>query len=84
MRGRLWRASNPGLSEPRRQQLVDARKAARDGLIVDLICNAAVIPPVFNLQGWNGRKVIDGGMTSKAPMPTGWLRGAMRWAGRCC
>ncbi|ORE93918.1 patatin-like phospholipase family protein [Aurantimonas sp. 22II-16-19i] len=53
------------------QQLVDARKAARDGRIVDLICNAAVIPPVFNLQGWNGRKVIDGGMTSKAPMPTG-------------
>ncbi|NDW03856.1 patatin-like phospholipase family protein [Jiella pacifica] len=53
------------------QQLVDARQAARDGLIVDLICNAAVIPPVFNLQGWNGRKVIDGGMTSKAPMPSG-------------
>lgn len=52
------------------QQLVDARQAARDGRIVDLICNAAVIPPVFNLQGWNGRKVIDGGMTSKAPMPS--------------
>ncbi|MBP0616428.1 patatin-like phospholipase family protein [Jiella mangrovi] len=53
-----------------RQELVDARQAARDGKLVDLICNAAVIPPVFNLQGWNGRKVIDGGMTSKAPMPS--------------
>ena len=52
------------------QELVDARQAARDGKLVDLICNAAVIPPVFNLQGWNGRKVIDGGMTSKAPMPS--------------
>ena len=29
MRGRLWRASNPGLSEPRRQQLVDELMAAR-------------------------------------------------------
>ncbi|MCE7029116.1 patatin-like phospholipase family protein [Jiella sp. CBK1P-4] len=53
------------------QELVDARQAARDGMLIDLICNAAVIPPVFNLQGWNGRKVIDGGMTSKAPMPSG-------------
>ena len=52
------------------QEMVDARQAARDGMLVELICNAAVIPPVFNLQGWNGRKVIDGGMTSKAPMPT--------------
>ena len=52
------------------QELVDARQAARDGMLVDLVCNAAVIPPVFNLQGWNGRKVIDGGMTSKAPMPS--------------
>ena len=29
MRGRLWRASNPGLSEPRRPQLVDELMAAR-------------------------------------------------------
>ena len=49
--------------------LVDARQAARDGRLIDLICCAAVIPPVFNVEGWNGRKVIDGGMTSKAPMP---------------
>lgn len=49
--------------------LVDARQAARDGKLHDLICNAAVIPPVFNVQGWDGRPVVDGGMTSKAPMP---------------
>ncbi|MEE3155663.1 MAG: hypothetical protein VX309_09080, partial [Pseudomonadota bacterium] len=29
MRGRLWRASNPELSGPRRQQLVDELMAAR-------------------------------------------------------
>lgn len=51
------------------EELVDARQAARDGKLHSLICNAAVIPPVFNIQGWNGRPVIDGGMTSKAPMP---------------
>lgn len=51
------------------ETLVDARQAARDGKLVDLVCAAAVIPPVFNAQGWNGRPIIDGGMTSKAPMP---------------
>ena len=49
--------------------LVDANEAARNGRLVDLVCNAAVIPPVFNVQHWNGRPVIDGGMASKAPMP---------------
>lgn len=52
------------------QELVDGREAARQGKLVDLICNAAVIPPVFNLQGWNGRKVVDGGLACKAPLPT--------------
>lgn len=51
-------------------ELVDARQAASEGKLVDLICNAAVIPPVFNLQGWNGKKVIDGAFACKAPMPT--------------
>ncbi|MER0239393.1 patatin-like phospholipase family protein [Fulvimarina sp. MAC8] len=50
--------------------LVDAREAAKQGKLVDLICAAAVIPPVFNVEGWEGRYVIDGGMTSKAPLPT--------------
>ena len=49
--------------------LIDANAAAREGRLVDLVCNAAVIPPVFNVQRWNGRPVIDGGMASKAPMP---------------
>ena len=49
--------------------LVDARAAAREGDLVDLVCAAAVIPPVFNVQGWKGRPVVDGGMASKAPLP---------------
>lgn len=49
--------------------LVDAREAARTGKLVDLVCAAAIIPPVFNAHQWNGRPVVDGGMTSKAPMP---------------
>ena len=51
------------------QVLVDARQAARDGRLVDLVCAAAVIPPVFNVQGWDGRPVVDGGMANKAPLP---------------
>lgn len=50
-------------------ELVDARQAAAEGELPDLICNAAVIPPVFNLQGWKGRQVVDGGMACKAPLP---------------
>lgn len=49
--------------------LVDAREAAQSGKLVDLVCSAAVIPPVFNVQHWEGRPVVDGGMASKAPMP---------------
>jgi predicted acylesterase/phospholipase RssA len=53
-----------------RRSLVDARQAARDGRLVDLICNAAVIPPVFNIQRWGDELCIDGGMTDKAPLPS--------------
>ena len=49
--------------------LVDARQAAREGRLADLVCAAAVIPPVFNVDTWDGRPVVDGGMTSKAPFP---------------
>jgi len=49
--------------------LVDARQVAREGDLIDLVCAAAVIPPVFNVQGWKGRPVVDGGMANKAPMP---------------
>ena len=52
-----------------REVLVDAREAARDGKLIDLVCSAAVIPPVFNVQRWEGHTVVDGGMASKAPFP---------------
>jgi len=50
-------------------ELIDARQAAADGKLVDLICNAAVIPPVFNIQEWAGKNVADGGLGCKAPIP---------------
>ncbi|MFD1341991.1 patatin-like phospholipase family protein [Litorisediminicola beolgyonensis] len=49
--------------------LVDANQAARDGDLVNLICAAAVIPPVFEPPLWHGRRVVDGGMASQAPLP---------------
>ena len=49
--------------------LVDANEAARDGKLVDLICAAAVIPPVFEPPLWEGKRVVDGGMADQAPLP---------------
>ncbi|WP_407494716.1 patatin-like phospholipase family protein [Pseudooceanicola sp. MF1-13] len=49
--------------------LVDANEAARNGKLVDLINAAAVIPPVFEPELWNDRRVVDGGMADQAPMP---------------
>ena len=49
--------------------LVDARQAARDGKLIDLVCAAAVIPPVFDLPGWEGDRVMDAGTCDNAPMP---------------
>lgn len=49
--------------------LVDARQAARDGKLIDLVCAAATIPPVFDIPTWEGKDVIDGGMVTKAPFP---------------
>ncbi len=48
---------------------VDAREAARQGRLVDLICAAATIPPVFDIPCWDGHDVLDGGMHNKAPLP---------------
>lgn len=48
---------------------VDARQAARDGTLIDLISAAAVIPPVFEPPRWDGKPVVDGGMADQAPMP---------------
>ena len=49
--------------------LIDANAAARNGDLVELICAAAVIPPVFEPPLWHGRRVVDGGMADQAPMP---------------
>ncbi|ANU08362.1 patatin-like phospholipase family protein [Paraurantiacibacter namhicola] len=65
--------STPHLEWPRALGLqnlcVDARAAARQGTLVDLIVAAATIPPVFDVPVWEGRRVLDGGMHDKAPMP---------------
>lgn len=65
--------STPHLILPRRAGLsevcVDARQAARDGKLVDLICAAATIPPVFDVPEWEGDRVLDGGMLDKATFP---------------
>jgi hypothetical protein len=50
---------------------VDACAAARSQTLKDLICAAAAIPPVFDLRHWEGRPVMDGGMTDNAPLPGG-------------
>ena len=52
-----------------RAELIDARQAARDERLTELICAAAVIPPVFKIAVWGGQQVIDSGMADKAPMP---------------
>ena len=65
--------STPHLEWPRAAGLtelrVDARQAARDGKLIDLICAAATIPPVFDVPEWKGDRVLDGGMLDKAPLP---------------
>ena len=48
---------------------IDARQAARDGKLRDLVCAAAVIPPVFDLPEWEGTRVMDAGTTDNAPIP---------------
>jgi predicted acylesterase/phospholipase RssA len=47
----------------------DARQAARDGLLPDLVCLAATIPPVFEIRDWQGVPVIDAGAIDNAPPP---------------
>lgn len=48
---------------------VDGRAAARQGRLAELIRAAACIPPVFDPPLWDGKPVIDGGMTDQAPIP---------------
>ena len=51
------------------QRLVDARGAARDGTLPDLIRMAATVPPAFRPDDWAGEPIYDGGMVDKAPRP---------------
>ena len=51
------------------QRLIDARRAARDGVLADLIRMAATVPPAFRADDWDGEPVFDGGMVDKAPRP---------------
>lgn len=58
-------AQAAGASEMR----VDARQAAREGRLSDLVCIAATIPPVFRIKRWNGQPVIDAATIDNAPLP---------------
>jgi predicted acylesterase/phospholipase RssA len=51
------------------QRLIDARRAARDGVLPDLIRMAATVPPAFRPDHWDGEPIYDGGMVDKAPLP---------------
>lgn len=49
---------------------VSAREAAKGGHLTKLVTTAARIPPVFDVDRWDGRRVIDGGSISDAPFPS--------------
>lgn len=57
------------------QRLIDARAAAADGTLPDLIRMAATVPPAFRPDEWPNpgtgepEPVYDGGMVDKAPRP---------------
>ena len=51
------------------QRLIDARRAARDGTLPDLIRMAATVPPAFRPDHWGDEPIYDGGMVDKAPLP---------------
>ncbi|EKE44121.1 Patatin-like phospholipase family protein [Oceaniovalibus guishaninsula JLT2003] len=58
-------AEKAGLTPER----VDARAAAAEGRLIDLVCAAATIPPAFDPPLWDGKPAIDAGMTDQAPVP---------------
>ena len=51
------------------QRLIDARQAARDGRLADLVRMAATVPPAFRPDTWDDEPIYDGGMVDKAPLP---------------
>ena len=50
-------------------RLVDARAAAAQGRMVELLLRAATIPPIFRIEDWDGRPAVDGGMIDHVPQP---------------
>lgn len=48
---------------------IDGRKAAREGHLADLVCLAAMIPPVFDIGTWKGEEIVDAGTLDNAPIP---------------
>jgi predicted acylesterase/phospholipase RssA len=52
------------------QRLIDARRAARDGVLPDLVRMAATVPPAFRPDEWDDEPIYDGGMVDKAPLPS--------------
>ena len=52
-----------------KRRLIDAREAARQRCLPDLIRMAATVPPVFRADVWDHDPVYDGGMVDKAPLP---------------
>lgn len=52
-----------------KEMRIDAREAARQGKLKELVCQAATIPPVFRMREWNGRLVMDAGTVDNAPLP---------------
>lgn len=53
-----------------RELRIDAREAAREGRLDELIATAARVPPFFGFDCWDHRPIIDGGSMSDAPLPT--------------
>lgn len=47
---------------------VDARAAAHDGRLCELVVAAASSPPLFSQAYWDGEPVMDGGVVDNAPV----------------
>lgn len=54
-----------------RELRIDGRQAAREGKLVELVCKAAIIPPIFDVKSHQGKLVMDAGVLDNAPVPTG-------------
>jgi hypothetical protein len=67
--GTIYRVEQLVAATPLERRLIDAREAARQRRLPDLIRMAATVPPAFAHDDWDGEPVYDGGMVDKAPLP---------------